>query len=795
MDRVIFVRIRRLAVALFLVFPVVLPMQAQRKTTVSGYIRQSDSGEGLPGVSVMLDGKVGCYSGNDGYFTLSVPQGRYRLRASCIGFSDDVRDLNLQRDTVLTLRLVEGVQMDAAVVSSASGSDLDKTTMGVLTLPKTVITTVPALMGEPDILKTAQLFPGIQQGMDGSSGIYVRGGGPDENLFLLDGVPVYNVSHLLGMFSSFTPEAVKNVEIYKEAFPARFGGRLSSVVDISTNDGAADRVRGSLSLGLLNTRGHLEGPMGHQGTTFSLSGRLMHTGILAPFRKAIDPKYWYFFYDLNGKVVQSFKNGDKLSLTLYSGMDDFNYAGDEEYVSGTFEVASNRVAMDWGNNVAALSWIHHYSGRMYSVLDFSFNSYRMNSESAKDHKDGNGDAWTNESLYKSGMRDYRTELRFVAEPSPVHKITFGVSGIFHQSFPQTGFSSWKNQHVVTEMGHGSGVLPGGELSAYAEDDMRFGAVSVHPGLRYVMMIVKGKTYHSLEPRLSAMARLGAGFSMKASYSRMSQYMHVLSTSTLALPTDLWVPVTKEHAPMSSNQYALGAYYNPGNGIEVSLEGYYKTLENILEYRDGVSFFGNPAGWEYLVEAGRGRSYGMELLLRKKNGRFTGWLGYTLSWAERKFESLTVNAGNWFPYKYDRRHNLVVSARYDLPKGWGVNAVWTFASGARLSLYERQIIVQNSNLNFRPVSMSTSYIPGRNNYELPPSHHLELSADWNHHLRHCSGTLSFGLNNAYNSMNPNIVFVQRKFESNDDATQIRVYYEGVKLTYLPIMPFVNYTWKF
>lgn len=788
-------RIRRSLVSGILILAC-LVAAAQGRVTISGYVRSDRAGEGIPGASVLLGKTAGTYSRSDGYFTLSVPAGKYLLRCSCIGYECRQMQVDLTRDKVVTIILKEGLDMEEAVVSASSGSDVDRTTMGVLTISPQLLTQVPMVMGEPDVLKTIQLFPGIQQGMEGSSGLYVRGGGPDENLFLLDGVPVYNVSHLLGMFSSFTPEAVKNVEVYKEAFPARYGGRLSGVVDIATNDGATDRLHGTASLGLLSSRAHLEGPLGHKGTTFSVSGRMMHTILAAPFKTQIDSKYWYQFYDVNAKLVQNFNNGDRLYFTFYTGRDDFDYASDEQLSDDFKEISSNSIDMHWGNIVGAAGWVHRFNGRLSSHLIASFNQYQMRSFNATDKRDRTGNKWNYESTYNSGMRDYRAEYSFKYEPSAHHLIQFGVLGVYHQCMPETQFKSSGNGKDPIVVKNGGNTLNGGEMSVYVEDDMRYGIVSLNPGLRYTLMTTDGKSYHSVEPRLSAKFQIWRGISLKASYSRMSQYMHLLTTSTLALPTDLWVPITKDFSPMYSNQYAVGAYYNHGNGIEASIEGYYKDMQNVLEYKDGVSFFGNPAGWEYQVESGRGRSYGMEILLRKKQGRLTGWLGYTLSWSERCFSTMNVNGGNWFPYKYDRRHNLVVSARYSFNRNWALSGLWSFASGNMLSLQEREILTYVTGKHSEPIPWADSYVPHRNNYRLPPTHHLDISADWKHRIKSCSGVLSFGVYNAYNSLNPNIVFITTSYETvqSPDTDRLAVR-RGTKLTYLPILPYFSYTFNF
>lgn len=768
-----------------------------QKVTVSGIVMDADTKESLIGATVYA-GERGTVTDNDGRYSLTLPSDRAdSLHCSYIGYQAASISIDFRRDTTIIFFLVPGNQLSGVTVSARNEYGIQSTLMGVVTIPVEVINKSPVALGEADVLKTLQLLPGVQSGMEGTSGLYIRGGGEDENLFLLDGVPLYNVNHLLGVFSAFTPDAVKRVTLYKGAFPARLGGRVSGIVDVRTNDGNSDHLQGSVGIGMLTDKVHLEGPIISDKTTFSISGRIMHTMLLAPIIKLSGLDGNYFFYDLNGKLTHRFSDQDRLYFTLYSGNDVFNYRVDDDAQAGK---SLSQINMDWGSTVGAIRWNHSFSGRCNSNLSVYGNFYHMDSEAVETQKLSDGNT-SNKSVFGSGIKDGAVlyDLDFI--PSSSHFFRFGASAIIHNYTPQTHRTVSYSSPLLPPLNYKSETsYLGGEAAVYAEDEISIGDWwRLNPGLRYVIMTSSGKFYHSLEPRFSSRITFGADVSIKVSYTRMSQYVHLLSSSQLSLPTDIWVPITDKIKPVKTDQFSLGLYYDGLQGWEMSIESYYKKSENVIDYRDGVPLFGSSSGWEDIVDVGRGRSYGIELYVSKNTGRTTGWLSYTLSKAERQYPGGLINNGEWFPSKYDRRHIISLFSTTHISKRLDLSASWVFMSGGYLTLPDRASVVLSMNqgqelsvLKDKGELKTIWYVPGRNNYHLPPSHCLNLNLNLRTEMKHGWSVWSFGLYNAYNQMNPNMVYVS---DQEPQESSCGMPMTITQMTLLPIMPTVNYTYNF
>ena len=597
------------ALMLTSVFTYEMSAQNQRiKVTVSGHITDKASGETLIGAGVLTEG-AGAATNNYGFYTLTIPQGRHlTLRYSYVGYDDATVTLDLLRDTTINIALKANTELKEAVVSAQRESGIMATKMSAIEIPMNMIKNTPVLFGEADVLKTIQLMPGVQSGAEGFSGIYVRGGGPDENLLLLDGISLYNAEHMLGLFSIFQPEAVKKVTLYKGSFPARYGGRTSSIIDVRTNDGNLHETHGTVGVGVLCDKFHLEGPIAKGRTAYSISARGMHTFLFDGILRAAKVPANYYFFDMNGKLTHRFSDRDRLFLNAYYGRDIFHFMEEDEYEitggSNEYRKYDDKTHIRWGNLLTSARWNHVFNGRLFSNATVAFTDYRMRmgyttSEKSQDTKY----FYKYKFDYGSGIRDLTAKIDFDYTPAPRHIIKFGGEYVNHAYIPETYTTVEKendkgqmvtdtiytNKKEKNRLGH--------EMSFYIEDDFTVGGwLTLNPGVHLAMFLTSGRTYWSPEPRMSAKVDFGKGVSVKAAYSRMAQYVHLLSSAQITLPIDLWVPITRNIKPVTADQYSLGLYYNGLPGWEFSVEGYWKDMHNVLEYKDGVTFMASSQSW-------------------------------------------------------------------------------------------------------------------------------------------------------------------------------------------------------
>lgn len=793
-----------------------------RRFTISGYVTDGASSETLIGANVLESRQhVGTATNPYGFYTLTLPEGDSELIFSYLGYETQHNSFPLNKDTVLNIRLNGNNELaEVIILSDKKEAGIQATAMGAHDIPMAQIQHTPTVLGEADILKTIQLMPGVQAGTEGFSGLYVRGGGPDQNLILLDGIPIYNADHLLGVFSIFTPEAVKKVTLFKSSFPARYGGRLSSIVDVRTNDGDMKNYHGTFSIGTLTSKLHLEGPIVKDRTSFSLSGRAMHTAFLSSAIKSDGDAFNYYFYDLNAKVNHKFNDRSRLFLNFYHGKDHYhfnfkeNYSygnkGTENYHSNNYESANN---LNWGNTIVAGRWNYVFTNKLFSNTTVAFNSYRMiltgksKEEEIYDNPNLRSHFYQYDSEYRSGIRDWSFRTDFDYTPTPAHHIKFGVEYLYHTFRPETTTSKMKEEDNGTVgvdtlyRGISNSYLHGHEASVYAEDNFDIGnRTSLNAGVHISLFNTQGKNYFTVQPRISARYQFDHGFSVKASFSQMAQYVHQLSSTPLAMPTDLWVPITKNIRPMYSNQYSIGGYYTGIPGWEFSIEGYYKQMRNVLEYQNGVSFFGSSTNWEDKVEIGKGRSMGIEFMVQKTMGKTTGWLAYTLAKADRQFTDGSINSGERFPYKYDRRHSVSICVNHKFNDRIDIGASWILNSGGTTTVPEQQTVILKPDGSLE----QTNHITQRNNYRLPASHRLNLGVNFNKKTKHGMRIWNISLYNAYNSMNPTLVYAKRRdYDHLSYVNEYGKYTSGYntsklfikKITLLPIIPSVTYTYKF
>lgn len=799
--------------------------------TISGYISDGRSGESMINASVFDQlSKKGTVSNVYGFYSLTLPAGEVQLQYSYVGYQTEQRPFLLRRDTTINIRFSESIELQEVTITGHQKiTGVQSTQMSAIEVPIAQIKTVPTLFGEADLVKALQLLPGVQSGSEGSTGMYVRGGGPDENLFLLDGIPVYNINHMAGFFSVFNPDAVKNVTLYKGNFPARFGGRLSSVIDVRMNDGNNKEVRGNFSVGLISSKLNIEGPLFSEKTTFNFSARRTYFDVLAQPLIALamkaeqDENYdgsmsaGYYFYDLNGKISHTFSDKDRLYLSLYMG-DDAIYANfRSRYREDTSRKMTEKVKLDWdwGNIVASTRWNHVINNRLFMNSTIAYTRYRFNLYVGSRFEESintppSYSLIDNMVGYNSGIEDYTAKVDFDFAPHPDHDVKFGANYTYHTFRPGVSVArneiKYNNETIKTDTVIGNKDVYSHETMAYIEDNISLGyALKLNLGLHYSMFNVQQETYHSLQPRLSMRWLLSDRVSIKAGYAAMSQNVHLLSNSSVSLPTDLWVPVTKRIEPMRSHQYSAGVFYNFRDLIDFSVEAYYKSMHNLLEYRDGASFLGSSTGWEDKVAMGEGWAYGVEFLAQKSFGKTTGWLGYTWSKAERKFDrpGQEINYGRVFPAKYDRRHDLSVVLSHKFSERFDLSGTWVFSTGntGTLALQQYQSTPVPGDFNWSWTS-ELNYISGRNNYRFNPYHRMDLGMNFHKKKQKGTRTWNISIYNLYNNNNPFMVYpsetwdeVQTGGPNQDTQGVIYTSRKSLKqISIFPIIPSLTYSYK-
>lgn len=756
--------------------------QVNSKYTINGTIRDSKNGETLIGASVTLleQPGTGATSNAYGFYAINAPQGTYTIVTSFTGYLSDTQQIVLNKNQSLSIKLNStGSQLQDVVISQKKKSDnITKPIMGVQKLSINEIKNIPVLFGEKDILKTIQLLPGIKSAGEGNSGFYVRGGGADQNLILLDEATVYNASHLLGFFSTFNSDAIKDITVYKGGMPAEYGGRLSSVLDIKTNDGNNQKFGVSGGIGLIASRVNVEGPIIKDKSSFTVSARRTYADVFLKLSKDSSlNKNILYFYDINAKANYKINDKNRLYLSFYTGRDNLGFAK-------TFGI-------DYGNATATLRWNHVFNNRLFSntSLIYSNYSYKININS------GNNDI-----VITSKIRDLNLKEDLQYYINPQNRINFGFNVIYHNIIPGVVTASQASSFNSIELQKKYSI----ENSAYISHEWKpTNQLNLTYGLRLSSFSILGpgsfytydmdgnvtstatypsnkviKSYINLEPRVAASYKLSENSSIKTSYTRNVQNLHLLSNSTSANPTDLWIPSSKNVQPEIADQIALGYYQNFNNNVyEFSTEIYYKDLKNQIDYKNGAELRANENVESQLL-FGTGRNYGIEFFVKKKYGKLNGWIGYTLSKAERKFDG--INNGNYFNAKQDRTHELSIVGIYEASKKWTFSATFVYYTGNAVTFPSGKY-----NIDGR----TTFYYTERNGYRLPAYHRLDLSATLQgKKTKKFESSWSFSIYNAYNRANAFSIEFQ---EDPNDASKT----QAVQTTLFKIIPSVTYNFKF
>ncbi len=784
---------------LFFVILIYYPLNSQN-FTISGYVEDSESGERLIAANIWDENShKGTVSNDFGFFSITLPTDTVKLTISYIGYLSARYVLYLNQDEELNAYLQPSLALETVEVTAERTEKIeDKSQMSQIAIPVEQIKMAPALLGEVDVLKTIQLLPGVQSGGEGQSGLYVRGGSPDQNLILLDGVPVYNVSHVLGIFSVFNADAIKNVTLTKGGFPARFGGRLSSVLEINMKDGNNKEWHGEGSIGIISSKLTLEGPLKKEKTSFLISGRRTYADLIAkPFvglanRKAetkVTPRL--FFYDLNTKISHTFNQKHRLFGSAYLGSDVFRFKSKNDR-------SSFNGGLDWGNIISALRWNMKISNKLFSNVTATYSKYNLDVSAAVSEIINNTEN-SFSSVYLSGIEDLGLKWSLDWVLSPQHYLKMGVQSTRHRYTPGALTIKAKSEDEEFNGKLGTADITSLESAAYIEDDINLGRLRLNIGAHASLFRVNHKNYSSFQPRLSLRYLLANKWSLKGSFSTMTQYINLLTSEALSLPTDLWVPSTDKVQPQQSWQVAGGIAKTLWDKYELSIEGYYKHMDRVLSFKPGATFlFGLENDWQDKITQGDGQSYGTELFLQKKSGKTTGWLGYTLSWNWRRFD--LINGGERFPYRYDRRHDLSIVVNHEFNDRISLSGAWIYGTGNAVTIpinaYDK--INHNYNLKGEVVNISGTEIQNlgtKNGFRMSDYHRLDLSISFKKQKKWGIRSWVFGVYNAYWHRNPYFILSDQTVEYNHQTKEITSKQSFKEISILPIIPSFSYQFKF
>ncbi len=753
----------------------VLRAAEPNKFTISGYVKDAVTGEYLIGATVYdKESFTGVATNTYGFYSLTLPEESYSIVYTFVGYNNIEKKVKLQENIKIDISLEPSdIKLDEVVITSErKNQNVISTQMSVETLEMTQIEKLPVLFGEKDILKTIQLLPGISTVSEGGNGFSVRGGSIDQNLILLDEAPVYSASHLMGFFSIFNADVLKNIEVYKGGIPANYGGRASSVLDIAMRDGNSQKLVATGGLGLISSRLTVEGPIVNDKSSFILSGRRSYLDLVAKGADLVDNAAKLYFYDLNAKLYYKIDDENRIYLSGYFGQDDFGFG---------------EVGMGWGNTTTTLRWNHLFSSRLFSNTSFIYSKYNY------------GFVVDEKIDMSSGIVDYglKQDLSFYINPDLT--VRFGWNSVYHIFNPgELIYQESNTNEIVLDKKKAL------ESALYFSNEQKIvDKISLDYGVRFSMFNQFGsgwanvynddnavvsseyyengkimQNYFAFEPRLAVNFILSHNSSVKASYNRMSQYLHLMSNSTSGQPTDTWMPSSTNIKPLLVNQMALGHFRNFfNNQYEFSIEAYYKRLQNITDYKDGANILLNEHIESYILQ-GEGRSMGGEFYLKKRRGKLTGWVSYTLSKSENKIPK--INDYKWYPSKLDKTHDISVVGSYQLSKKLSLSATWIFYTGNAVTFPSGK---------YEYGGTTRPYYTERNRYRMPDYHRLDFNLHWvGAKTRRFQSSWDFSIYNVYNRHNAYTI----TFRENEDHPNST---EAVKLSLFGIIPSVTWNFKF
>lgn len=741
---------------------------------IKGKVIDASTKEVLVGATIFIpEENIGSHTNVSGEFELNVRENTTRFKISYIGYRDTTLMLSNNSLRDFSIALVPSYELlnEVQIVSDRDdpNNKVNDVQMGVDRISMEEAKLLPAILGEVDILKILQLKPGVKSGGEGTAGFFVRGGSNDQNLILLEHAPVYNPSHLFGFFSVFNSDAVSNVTLYKSGFPAQFGGRLSSVLDVEMRKGQADSLEIQGGIGLLASRLTVNIPILKRKLSLIVSGRRTYADLFTNLinvinrnRAGFSPIPAYYFYDFNTVLEYKINDRNKLSLNGYFGNDFFRFKADN--------FGANLL---WGNRSATLEWTHRFNERM-NVSTAYFTSgylYRINTSFSEISLSIGSRIWDH-----GLVNNWRYFI------NDKHTIRFGLSAIYHRFIVgEYGISA-----EFTDIKDGQNINAG-EFGAYLSHSWKINKrIELLSGLRNSGFTNNGKTFSNLEPRLALKTSVNSNSTIKASYARMYQYLHLVSNSAAFLPTDIWYPSEKGILPQRSDQVSLGWHQSIAkNRFFASVEGYYKWIDNAIDFKDGAQLFANPNLSNEFV-FGKGWAYGFEAYVEKKKGKTTGWIGYTLSWSWRQFDE--INYGIAFHPRFDRRHDISVVVMHKLSERLSLSGTWVYSSGNFTTIAGGRFAFQDALPG--QISVTPDYFM-RNDFQMPPTHRLDLGLVWKLKTKKWESDVTFSLYNAYSRRNPFFVFYA---ETTDESGQT-VSFKPTLVSLFPILPAVTYNFKF
>ncbi len=790
--------------ALFLSLFLQLHGQPTERYTISGYVKEAISGESLIGVNIYIpERKAGTVTNNYGFYSITLPAvDSVRLIFSYVGFAPEIVHTTLNADIELNINLNPSTLLkEVTITSDRQERQSESVKMSSVKLQVAQIKNVPSLLGEKDVLKVLQLMPGVQKGSEGSSGLYVRGGGPDQNLIILDDAIVYNASHLFGFFSLFNGDALKSVELTKGGFPARYGGRLSSVLDMNMKEGNKKEWHGEGGIGLISSRATIEGPIVKGKSSIILSGRRTYADlILRPILKTMNEENTgYYFYDFNAKINYDFGRKNKLYLSGYFGKDKF-------YLKNNMDNVRENIGFLWGNATGTLRWNHLFNNKLFANASAIYSNYSFGIYDKYKVLPEEKDYYAE---YYSGIRDLSLKYDIDFIPNTQHWIKAGAITIFHRFKPHAFVElDIPNNIDIKDVVYTDGI----ESGIYIEDTwVPVQTLKINGGLRFSHFLASENQYKFFEPRVSIAWRLKNDFALKASYSSMNQYIHMLSGTGISLPTDLWVPTTDRVTPQQSQQVAIGIVKDIRKPeLSFSLEGYYKNMDHVLGYKEGASFINlddaNSAigiSWEDNVTAGRAWSYGIEFLLQKKEGNFNGWIGYTLSWTQMQFDSLNFGKKYWA--RYDRRHDISIVGTYKLNDHITLSGTWVFGTGNAVTLplseyyapshpidgqeYDYPYLIDNNGRQY--FGQIVNDYGEKNNFRMKPYHRMDVGIQFHKEKKWGVRTWEISIYNLYNRKNPFYYYTSYNYDQ-DTGKEFGLLKQ---VSLFPVLPSITYSFKF
>lgn len=764
--------------------------QAKRHT-VSGIISDENSGESLLYAHIYLADNIqtGTSSNDQGFYAITLSPGQYRMVFSYIGYENDTVEINLMKDLKLDHRMQSTTTLtEVEVVDRKLAKIQDDVQMSKVGIPMDQINSLPSFLGEVDILRSLQLMPGIQSAGELQSGILVRGGSRDQNLIMLDGVPIYNVSHAFGLFSVFNSDVMKSADVIKGGFPARYGGRLSSVLEMNMKDGHSSEYHGAGSIGLISSKFMLEGPINDR-SSFIISARRTYWDLVfkplinlsTDSDEKVNPRV--FFYDVNAKINYRLNDNNQLFLSFYNGKDvlRIDYESESNFGGNNYMDRSS-FGPEWGNTVTSLRLNTKLKPNMFTNTRLIYSRYNMDFI-GEYYEKSNGAEEEFKIQYLTGIEDFgiRSSIDYALNPN--HYLRMGLSSTYHTYRPGISSLSFQSDSESTLTETGS-ELHAWESNVYIEDEFKHNKLRGNIGLHLSHFASAGKNYFSLEPRMGLNYKINSLSSVKASYARMQQYINLLTSEALTLPSDFWVPSTDRLSPQLSHQWAIGYARQMPSGFDFSAEAFYKIMDNVVSYKEGVSFFtqglSSSIDWQNQITQGNGEAYGLELLFQRKLGRLTGWVGYTLSWNWRQFEE--INNGNRFPFRSDRRHDLAIALNYKISDRIKVSGSWIYQTGIAVSIPEGKYFDGLYQDEFY-------YSADKNNYRVSPTHRLDASIEFTKQKKRFERTWVFGVYNAYSRINP--FFVTTNSRTENGVREETIIEAGI----LPIIPSISYRFKF